>query len=77
MKDIGEKSKFRARTGNILVVIPLEPEAKALTPDDEEALLVSGRDLTPEELFALAAWPLVRFSDEELESWDVHPSRTP
>jgi hypothetical protein len=34
----------------------------------EEARLMSGRDLSAEELFALAAWPLERFGDEEMKA---------
>ena len=54
--------------GTILDVIPRKPKPPAITLGVEEALLMSGRDLSAEELFALAAWPLERFSDEEMKA---------
>ena len=54
--------------GTILDVIPRKPKPPAITLGVEEALLMSGRDLSAEELFALAAWPLERFGDEEMKA---------
>src|SRR6516165_4114454 len=76
-----QKTRFAPRCYHFVVIHKLKSELAAgavdpqLAPDVEEAVLMSGRELSLEELTALACWLLERFTDEDWKTTEAQPTQ--